>query len=92
MNLNDLGNAFFEGGLAALLTLNIKSLVKDKVVRGASLLPSIFVTLWGYWNMYYYPHLGQTLSFYCGSAVAAMNTVWLSLAFYYRRKNANSLL
>lgn len=84
MNLADAGNAFFEGGLALLLTLNIKRLRKDKKVQGASLIPSIFVTLWGYWNMYYYPHLGQSLSFYCGAAVSVMNTAWLILVMKYK--------
>lgn len=86
MNLSDIGNGFFEGGLAVLLTYNIKSLIRDKEVKGASLLPSIFVTIWGYWNLYYYPSLHQWISFVGGLGVCFMNTWWLSLAFYYKRQ------
>lgn len=84
MNLADAGNAFFEGGLALLLTLNIKQLVKDREVKGVKLLPSIFVTAWGYWNLFYYPHLHQWASFVGGAGVCAMNTTWLYLAMKYK--------
>jgi len=80
----DSANAIFEGGGALLLLLNIRCLLRDKKVVGISLAPVLFWTLWGYWNLFYYPHLGQWWSFVGGLGVVAANTVWLGLAWKYR--------
>lgn len=82
----DLINGFFEAGLALLLTLNIKHLVRDKKVSGVSMYPAVFVTLWGFWNLLYYPSLHQWFSFVGGLGVVLGNCTWLGLALYYRRK------
>jgi ABC-type transport system involved in cytochrome c biogenesis permease subunit len=83
----DLVNGSFElfGGI--LNILNIFELVKKKRVMGVSVIPVIFFTLWGIWNLYYYPHLGQRFSFKGGIAVVIVNTVWVALAIYYNKKN-----
>lgn len=80
----DIINSFFEGGLALMLTLNIRALLKSKRVEGASLWPSLFVTIWGFWNLAYYPHLHQWASFAGGVGVVIGNSTWLALAVYYR--------
>ncbi|KKL71436.1 hypothetical protein LCGC14_2094960, partial [marine sediment metagenome] len=43
----------------------------------------VFFTAWGYWNMFYYPHLGQWFSFFGGFAIVFVNTVWIVLAITY---------
>lgn len=51
----DLVNGGFEllGGL--ILLINIFRLRRDKRVAGISIIPICFFTLWGFWNLYYYP-------------------------------------
>lgn len=79
----DAVNAVFELGSAALLTLNIRRLSRDKKLAGVSIIPTSFFSLWGAWNLIYYASLGQTLSWFAGMAVFMMNTCWVMLALYY---------
>ena len=52
-------NGLFEllGGL--FISLTCIKLYKDKKVRGLSFVHIAYFTMWGYWNIHYYPHLGQ---------------------------------
>jgi hypothetical protein len=79
----DCVNGLFEscGGLFVLM--NIWRVVKDKTVRGVAIAPTAFFTLWGLWNLYYYPSLGQWVSFGGGIAVVSGNAVWVGLALKY---------
>ena len=81
--LLDLVNGFFElaGGLFILLSC-IK-LHKEKKVRGISWMHVGFWTAWGMWNLYYYPSLGQTISFIGGIGIVSMNTIFLGQMIYY---------
>lgn len=79
----DIINAVFET-LAGLLTLlNVRRIIIDKEVRGISMIPITLFTLWGIWNLYYYPHLGQWFSFVGGLFIMLTNLTWVSLAVYY---------
>lgn len=80
----DIGNAFFEGAGAVILWLNVYRLLKDRRISGVSVLPVVFYTAWGFWNLYYYPSLGQWLSAVAGVGVAIANATWVGLALYYR--------
>lgn len=84
----DLVNGLFEllGGI--LLWLNVRRILRDKTVTGVSVLPSLFFSLWGFWNLYYYPFLGQMLSFAGGLVLALANTTWVVLVFYFRGRDA----
>jgi hypothetical protein len=84
--MNDLINGLFElfGGL--LLFINCWKIFKDKQISGIAITPTAFFTVWGYWNLYYYPSLNQTLSFIGGIVVVAANSIWVLLAIYYQRK------
>jgi uncharacterized membrane protein YfcA len=86
MVIPDLINGLFEITSGILFSLNIIKLYKDKRVMGTSLIPVAFFTLWGFWNLYYYPYLNQILSLLGGIVIAVMNTIWLSMAIYYKRK------
>ncbi len=83
MEIPDLINGLFEalGGFAILL--HAKTLYRDKQVHGANWIATTFMTLWGVWNLYYYPHLGQWLSFAGGLFIVVANIVWLSMMIYY---------
>ena len=83
----DLINGSFEL-LAGVAVLNhCRVVYNDKQVKGMSLLSTVFFTLWGAWNLYYYPSLGQWLSFYGGWAVFSANILWVGLCIYYKRTN-----
>ena len=80
----DLINGLFETAAGILLWNNVRVLFKDKKVRGYSGMAVIFFCLWGYWNLFYYPSLGQWFSFLGGLNVVLANTVWVGLMLKYR--------
>jgi hypothetical protein len=84
----DVVNGLFECIGALVLSINVRQLLKDKVLRGVHIAPTVFYTLWGVWNLYYYPTLDQWFSFAGGVAVVLVNAAWVILAVYYARRNA----
>lgn len=86
IQIPDLVNGTFELVGGFVLWANVQQIRKDKMVRGALSWVTLFFTLWGYWNLFYYPHLNQWLSFIGGLNIVAANTTW----FYYMRKYKNN--
>lgn len=86
MQWPDLINAAFEALGGFILLLNVRRILRDKLVRGADWRVMGFFTLWGMWNLFYYPHLGQWLSFAAGIWIAVVNTIYLALMIYYVQK------
>lgn len=82
----DLINACFELATGILLFLNSWKLYKDKVVKGVHILPLMLITAWGFWNLYYYPHLDQWFSFWGGVVLVIANVLWFGLIIYYKLK------
>jgi len=87
----DLINGSFEFLAGFLLWNNVRMILRDKKIRGISIVPTLFFALWGFWNLYYYPHLGQILSFLGGIFVVIPNTIWVGLAIYFTLKNKERL-
>ena len=85
MNTPDLINGSFELFAGMFVILNCWRLYNDKEVKGISVLSVMFFSLWGFWNIYYYPRLGQHLSFYAGIFVVCTETVWVSQMIYYSK-------
>lgn len=85
IQIPDLINGLFEvfGGAAVLG--HCWQLLKDKQVKGVNMLSCFFFTAWGYWNLFYYPHLNQWLSFAGGILIVLGNTLWLGLIIKYKR-------
>jgi hypothetical protein len=85
MNLFDAANGTFEvlGSLA--VWSNVRRILRDKQVRGVNPSSMAFFWLWGIFNLFYYPSLGQWFSFTGGLALVAGNTVWVFLAWRYRK-------
>lgn len=85
MSWPDLVNGLFElcGGL--LLFRNCFVLHRDKMVRGVSWSVTAFFAAWGYWNLFYYPHLDQWMSFAGGVVIVTANSIWVVMAIYYRK-------
>jgi len=84
--MQDMINGIFEIAAGILIWANCYRVYKDKQVKGVSLLAVSVFVLWGYWNLYYYPFLGQWLSFIGGIMVVTANTVWVGMMMYYVRK------
>lgn len=77
-------NGLFELCGAYFIWLHIRQVLKDKAVAGVSIPAVVFFAAWGFWNLYYYPHLGQWLSFTGGLAIFAANAIWIYLLIKYR--------
>lgn len=92
MSWPDLINCTFEclGGLAVLASCY--RTYKSKSADGVSLITIGFFTSWGFWNLYYYPSLGQVVSGVAAIGVCAANSLWWSLAWRYRVKSSQSSL
>lgn len=84
----DLLNGAFEFMGSVMLWRNVMQLHRDKMVKGVHWSATGFFMLWGYWNLYYYPVLGQWLSFAGGVSIVTANTVWLLQMLYYSRRAA----
>lgn len=82
----DVINGLFEFSGGMLMFNNCRVLYKQKMVRGVSKLTTAFFSVWGLWNLFYYPHLGQWWSFAGGVSIVTFNTIWLGLAIYYSRQ------
>ena len=87
MQIPDLINGTFEiiGGL--MCWLNVVKILKDKSISGVYWHVQAFFSAWGFWNLYYYPHLGQWASFVGGVFLVIGNTTWTLLAVKYSRKD-----
>jgi len=84
----DFVNGGFEFLAGFMLLNNCRMLYRDKTVKGVSVLSTFFFTLWGYWNLFYYPSLNQWASFFGGILVVSANTIWIIMAIRYRRRGS----
>ncbi len=87
----DFINGMFECVAGFMILLHVLQLHKDKQVRGLHVVPVVFFTTWGFWNLYYYPHLDQWWSFAGGIFIVLMNVVWCLQIRYYLRQERKSL-
>jgi hypothetical protein len=85
----DLINGTFESIGAFFILLSVIKLYRDKKVRGVSWVHVGFFATWGYWNLYYYPHLNQWFSFFGGLGIVVTNSIWLCQLIYYSKKENN---
>jgi hypothetical protein len=81
----DLVNGAFEVSGGVFNLMNVWALYRAKAIRGVSLAPTAVFTLWGFWNLWYYPHLDQWLSFAGGCGIVLSNAAWVVMAIYYTR-------
>lgn len=77
-------NACFELFAGYFIWLSIQQIKKDQEVKGISSKHITFITLWGVWNLFYYPALTQWLSFAGGLVIVIMNGYWLNLIWRYK--------
>lgn len=90
MTLPDTINAAFEcmGGVFTLL--NVRAILRDKMVRGIDLRVNTFFLTWGMWNLFYYPHLDQWLSFAAGVFLTSVSSIYYGLLIFYFMKEKRS--
>jgi hypothetical protein len=81
----DTVNGLFEllGGI--VLWQNVRRIRQDRKLAGVDWRVTGFFTAWGFWNLWYYPSLGQWFSFFGGLNIVAANFVWLAFALKYRK-------
>ena len=84
MSIPDLINGFLEFGGGCFLLKNVLQLYRDKSMKGVHWAPTLYFAAWGFWNLYYYPHLGQWVSVAGGIFLVAVNTFWFGQMIYYK--------
>lgn len=85
MLLPDLINGLFESFGTLAMLFHVRALYRDKLVRGFHPGSVLFFTSWGIWNLWYYPHLSQWLSFFGGAALCGTNLLYTGMTLWYIR-------
>lgn len=85
-HLFDLINSGFEASAGFFVLNHCRVLMREKAVRGLSVVSIIFFSMWGIWNIVYYPSLGQWFSFCGGIFVTTANMIYTMMILYYRRQ------
>lgn len=86
MNVPDLINGGFGAVGGVMHWINVMALVRDRQIKGVNVWAIVFFNAWGFWNLWYYPHLGQWASFTGGLIIVSANTAWVTLAFKYSKR------
>lgn len=84
--ISDFTNGLFELVAAILQILSIISVLEHKEVKGVSVFPITFFTLWGAWNLFFYPYHQLWYSFWGGLVMFSVNVVYIGLLIKYGRK------
>lgn len=83
LKIPDVINGSFEAVGGVVIFLNCWKLYHDKEVKGVVWQLTIFFSAWGLWNLYYYPHLDQWLSFVGGLLMTIGNILWIVEVVWY---------
>ena len=84
MNIADLVNGMFVGTAGFVQLINVVSLCKAKEVKGVNWFPTVFFTVWGGWNLYYYQNLSQSVSEYGAISIMIANSIYVFLIVKYK--------
>lgn len=76
----DLINCGFELIGAYFTWRNAWQLVQDREIKGVYWPTSVFFTIWGLWNVLYYPAIEQYASFAGGVVLVTGNLAWSFMA------------
>lgn len=90
MTLADTINGIFEAGGAVFVANHCRVLYAQKSVRGLSVVSVAFFAAWGVWNLWFYPSLGQWMSFVGGLGIVAANLIWIVMLLYYKKRGNDS--
>ena len=81
---NDLITAGLQLAAFACNCVNLCALVRDKRVCGVAIMPSVFFTALGFWQVYVFGFTIGPFSSVCAFLVGAVNLAWVVLALRYR--------
>lgn len=81
----DLINGLFEAFAGIFVLNHCRVLRRDRAVAGVSIGSVAFFTAWGVWNLFYYPTLGQSLSFIGGLFVVVANGLYVGMLLSYSK-------
>jgi|HubBroStandDraft_2_1064218.scaffolds.fasta_scaffold317788_2 hypothetical protein len=84
-------NAVFEFGAGIIQLFSIFAALKYKQVKGLSIIPLIFFLIWGFWLLYYYRFLTQTVSGYAAVCIVVFNLIYFFLIIKYKYFNDNDI-
>lgn len=79
-------NGLFEIGGALITLLSLQRLRRDRAMMGFHWGPTIFFTVWGLWNILYYPHLDQPVSTVGAVLLVAVNLAYLGLMVHVSQR------
>lgn len=82
----DFLNGLFEFVGGYFVWMNFFALLRARKLSGVYWPTTLFFTVWGLWNLIYYPALNQWISFFGGLSIASGNIAWLVLLFALKRK------
>ena len=85
LTAGDMVNGLFEAFGAWAVWGNVARLRKDRDVKGIVWQYTAVFMVWGWWNLYYYPSLGQWWSTAAGAVLVIGNTVWVFMWLKIRR-------
>jgi hypothetical protein len=86
MSVPDIINGTYELLGSIAVWSNVYAISKDKGYAGIRVSVMAFFTSWGFWNLYYYPHLGQFVSLLGGVSIAVANVAFITSMIFYGRK------
>ena len=84
MSIPDIINGLFELSGSIFVAASIIKTKRDKCTKGVSWITITYFSAWGYWNLFYYPHLDQWCSFVGGILIVITNTIWMCQILYYK--------
>jgi hypothetical protein len=79
-------NGTFEFTGSLLTFNNVRHVIIDRGYAGIWWPAIVFFLSWGLWNLWFYPHLGQTWSFFGGAMLCTANIAWAGVMLAYGKK------
>ena len=86
----DFTNGVFEALAGWFVLVNCRRVLLDRQVAGVSVWATAFFASWSVWNLYFYPSLGQWLSFAGGLVVGVGNIAYVALLVRFSRRTPNN--
>ena len=84
-------NAGFEMVGAAFRIFDCMKLHRDKTFLGGSIWTAVFFFIWGIFNTFFYPSLGQTWSLCAAITLTMVNGLWIVMAVYFNYRELRRL-
>lgn len=82
----DFINGLFEVVGSIFTWMNVLRVIRDKGYAGIYPPAIVFFFSWGFWNLFFYPSLGQWWSFAGGISLVAANLAWVGSMWWFGRK------